>query len=192
MMQTLLLVLGAVVVGFLAGRLQGTPGNVRYVRVQPPPVNDAVPAPGASSRMSAMFVRELVGLADRLAARDVYVRKLACEPYWFWELVAQPGADVHRGESVGQTELTRVFWNGKGFDLSIDSAPLEAVAASEKVGPPPPGLSGAQLREYLLKANPWNHELRTKVGRTGDAIGAAEDLLIRRFSGSAGMNPGPA
>jgi hypothetical protein len=43
-----------------------------------------------------------------------------------------------------------------------------------------------------LERDPWNDETTTKIGRTGDAIGIAEDLLIRRFSGSAGTVPGPA
>lgn len=169
-MQTLLLALGSLAVGILAGWLRGTAGNVRYVRVQPPPADGAVPPPGNSARGAAEFVREVVALADRLAARDICVRKLACEPYWFWELVLQKGAEADQGEKAARSRLTRVFWDGMEHDLSVEWAPFVP-------GPDP---------------DDWNHELRTPLGRTGDAIGAAEDVLIRRFSGSAGTNPGPA
>lgn len=169
-MQTLLLALGSLVVGILAGWLRGTPGNVRYVRVQPPPADGAVPPPGTSAQGAAEFVRELVALADRLAARDLCIRKLSCMPYWFWELVLLPGAAADQGEKAAGSRVTRVFWGAMGSDLSVGWAPFVP-------GPAP---------------DDWNHELRTAIGRTGDAIGAAEDILARRFSARAETNPGPS
>jgi hypothetical protein len=192
-MQTLLLVLGGIVVGILVGWLQGTPANVRYVRVQPPPVGDARPPAGDSARRSAAFVRELVALADRLAARDIRVHKLACGPSWFWEMVLQPGAEADQGETVTGSRLTRVFWDGKEFSLSVEWAPFVPGAFDRQQ----PALSRAQLhaspRTHPEVPGPaWNLQLRTKVGRTGDAIGAAEDLLTRHPAGSAATNPGAA
>lgn len=169
-MQTLLLALGSLVVGIVAGWLRGTPSNVDYVRVQPLPADGAVPPPSDSARGSAVFVREVVGLADRLAARDVCIRRLACVPYWMWELVLQKGAEADQGEKATGSRVTRVFWDGMEFDLSVEQGPFR------------PGLPD----------DDWNDELRTRIGRTGDAIGAAEDVLTRRFSGSLGTNPGPA
>lgn len=196
-MQTLLLVLGSLVVGILIGWLQGTPANVRYVRV--PPVDDALPPAGERARRSAAFVRELVALVERLAARDICVRKLACEPYWFWELVLQPGAEADQGEKVTGSRLTRVFWDGKEYDLSIESTPFVPGAAldNDAFVRRQPALSQAQLHAYIREhpevlGPAWNHELQTKVGRTGDAIGVAEDLLTRHFPMSAGTDPGPA
>ena len=192
-MQTLLLVLGGLVVGILVGWLRGAPANVRYARVQPLPVNHALPPAGESARRSAAFLRELVGLADRLTARDIHVRKLACEPCWFWELVLQKGADADQGDQDG---LTRVFWDGREYDLSIASASFPPGAASdgETFASPQPGPD--QLKETLPAIQPvqsqWKLELRKKIGRTGDAIGVAEDLVTRRFSGSAGTTAGPA
>jgi hypothetical protein len=42
----------------------------------------------------------------------------------------------------------------------------------------------------MLKADPWTRESRTRIGRDGDAIGGVEDLLVRRFSGSAEADAG--
>ncbi len=140
-----------------------------------------------------MFVRELVGFADRLATRDIRIHKLACQPYWFWELLLQPGAEVDQHETVGQTGFTRVFWDGKEYNLSIESSLVlpEPFPDVGTVGGSPRAPTPEQVKKWLAK-NPWKHELRTRIGRTGDAIGVAEDLLIRRFSGSAGTNPGRA
>lgn len=193
-MPTSLLVLGSLVVGFLAGWLGPARYHNHYVRVPPPPMDDALAPPDGSARTSAYHARELVGLADRLAARDICVRRLA-DYGGGWELVLQKGADADRGEMANQNRRTRVVWDGKEKLLSIQwvGAPRDR----ETFPSPPPGLSGEQLLEYLLElgrdAKPKPDEINMKVrGRKRDPIGIAENLLIERFSGSAGTNPRPA
>lgn len=196
-MQTVLLVLGSLVVGFFVGWLPGTPANVRYLRTEPPPADDALPPPPDSPRASAEFVRELVAFADRLAARDVCVRRLACEPYWFWELLLQKGVEADQGETATQSRVTRVFWDGKEWKLSIQSAAFRPAKApdDDTFTLPRRGVTREQVEEFLrivkLELDAWTDELTTKIGRTGDSIGVAEGLLIRRFSGSPGTNPPP-
>jgi hypothetical protein len=145
---------------------------------------------GDGARESAAFVRELVAFADRLAARGICVRKLSCGPSWFWELVLQPGAEADQGETAGQTGFTRVFWSVRENDVSVESSPVlpEPVPDTLSPGSSASAPTGEQVRELMASVNPWTPESRTKIGRTGDAIGVAEDLLTRRFSGSAGTN----
>ncbi|HLM66573.1 MAG TPA: hypothetical protein VK358_03555, partial [Longimicrobium sp.] len=180
-MQAFLLVLGSLVVGFLAGRLGPPPPVIHYVRVPPPPMNDALAPPGGSARASADHARELVGLADRLAARDICVRGLSWHPGSFWQLVLLGGADADLGEKGSKERRTRVFWEARENRLSVQW--VGAPPDRETFSSPPPGLSAEQSVEYLLKLqqDAATDEIEVKLGRNRDPIGVAENLLIQRF-----------
>jgi hypothetical protein len=172
-MQTVLVVLGGLVVGYLIGRLFATPGPVRYARVQAPPLDDALPPPGESARKAAESVRAFGALVDRLAARDVAVAAVVCEPGTRWQLAVERGADADRYQKSSRTGktrekrwVTRVSWNARGEKLSVAKT----------------------LRLPGFAPNRWQQEPGSPIGLDGDAIGAAEALIIERFAKGAGAD----
>lgn len=170
-MQTVLVVLGGLVAGYFIGRLFAAPGPTRYARVQPP-TDNALPPPGESARHAAKSVRELGALVDRLAARDVDVSDLVCEPGRHWQLVVERGADVDRyresswetGKTREERWVTRVSWHAGDEDLRVAKS----------------------IRLPGIVPNQWQEEPGSLIGPDGDAIGAAEAFITERFGKGAG------
>lgn len=143
---------------FLGAFLNKSPGPIiRYVRVEPPEA-DPARAAGPNASSAAGFIWELVGLSRRLAARNIVVTRFVCDwgSFGCWELHAEDGAV----DENWPREVVRVFWDGMGYRLTAE------------VSPRTPGNS----------ANHWASELDQKIGRDGDAIGAAEEYLIKRLT----------
>lgn len=170
-MQTVLVVLGGLVVGYFIGRLFATPGPTRYARVQPP-VDETLPPPGESARRAADSVRAFGALVERLAAQDVYVSDVDFEPGMRWQLVVERGADVDRyresswetGKTREKRWVTRVSWHAGDEHLRV--------AKSIHL----PG----------IVPNQWQEEPGSPIGVDGDAIGAAEAFITERFGKGAG------
>ncbi len=170
-MGTVLMVLGGVVglvVGYFIGRLFATPRRERYVRVQPPPMDD-VPPPGESARNAAASVREFGAFVERLAARDVSVSGLECEAGMRWQLGVERGADVERylrsgWEETGEKRwVTRVSWQAGDEHLRVAKA----------------------IHPRHSFPYQWQEEPGRPIGPEGDAFGAAEAFILERLATSA-------
>lgn len=176
-MQTVLVVLGGLAVGYLIGRFFAAPGPERSVRVQPPPMDDTFPPPGESARKAAEFARELGALVERLVARDVAVPDLVCEPGTRWQLVVERGTDVDRywtsswesGLTLtrGQPWVTRVSWDAGDADLRVAKS----------------------IREPGLFPNQWQEEPGRPIGPEGP-LRAAEAFILERLAAGAGPGRG--
>jgi hypothetical protein len=158
-MTTYVVIGGAFLLGIVLGAfLNKSPGPIiRHVRVEPPEA-DPARAAGRNASAAAEYNRELVGLSERLAARNIVVTRLVCDwgTFGCWELHAEDGAV----DENWPREVVKVFWDGMGYRLTAE------------VSPRTPGSS----------ANHWTSELDQKIGRDGDEIGAAEEYLIKRLA----------
>jgi hypothetical protein len=168
-MQTVLVVLGGLMVGYLIGRLFATPRSERFVQVQPPPV-DGVPPAGQSARAAAASIREFGALVERLTARDVAVDDVLCEPGTGWRLGVERGADADQygiawelGKSRKQRWATRVSWNAGDQNVRVERS----------------------IHEPGLAPNQWKDEPGIPIGSDGDAMGAAEAFILERFATGA-------
>ena len=170
-MQTVLVVLGGLVVGYFIGQLFAKPGPERFARVQPPPMDDTLPPPGEIAREAAESVREFGAFLERLAARDIAVFDLVCEPGTRWQLVVERGADVDRyqktswetGKTPAVRWVTRVSWDAGDEDLRVAKS----------------------VRQPGLAPDQWREEPGRPIGPEGDAIRAAEALIVERFAQAA-------
>jgi hypothetical protein len=158
MLTVILGVLGGLV-GYVLGSFSPRRRPDRYVRVQPPPMGDALPAPGESARKAAELIRELGALVERLAARDVGVYDLDCEPGARWQLIVQDGAKREK-------EVTRVSWRAGDPDLRVAKSVLLP----------------------NLHPNQWRDEPGIPVGPEGDTIRTAEAFILQRYAKNAGRS----
>lgn len=159
-MITFLLIVGALLVGYFFGRMSTPPGPVRYVRVETASADTSAPAIGKSARAAAELIHEVVALAERLTVHNIVVMELECmyAAFGCWRLQAENGTEMDR-DWKARGEVVEVFWDGMEYVLSAKSSP----------------------RESGLAPNAWKVELDRRLGRDGDAIGAAEQFLMNRL-----------
>ncbi|HLM66572.1 MAG TPA: hypothetical protein VK358_03550 [Longimicrobium sp.] len=167
-MLTVFMVLGGLVVGYFIGRQFVPVRPVRYVPVQPPPLDEAFPPPGPSARKAAESIREFGALVERLAGRGVAVSDSVCEPGKHWSLVVERGVDAKRHQDWrdGGKEkrwVTSVSWTAGDADLRVRKS----------------------IREPHAFPHQWQDEPGRPIGPGGDPIGAAEAFILERFAAGA-------
>ena len=171
-MQAILVVLGGLVVGYFIGRLFAAPRGERHVQVQLPPMDHTLPPAGESARKAAESLREFGTLVERLAARDVAVNEVVCEPGTRWHLVVERGADADRyrnsswetGKTPERRFVTRVSWIAGAGELGVTKS----------------------IQLPGLAPNQWQDEPGKLVGPEADAIRVAEAFIMERLARDAG------
>jgi hypothetical protein len=125
-----------------------------------------------SSDNARDFVRRLAAFAERLAGRNVVVRRLVCD--WShmgsWILHASNGdAEELRAQAIRERnfrapgpEVVRVTWDGRERILCVETSP-----------------SGV-----LSEMNKWERQVQRKVDLGVDAMSFAEEDLMTRLGSS--------
>lgn len=93
----------------------------------------------ASSESAGSFVRSLMALAERMAARDLAVSSLRCEwghmGSWILEVQDGKAADAYGQALLKQNfdvpgpNVTRFTWDGREQNLTIQTAPTEPLSS---------------------------------------------------------------
>lgn len=189
-MQTVLVVLGGLVVGALIGRLFAAPRRTRYARVQPLPVDDTLPPPGESARKSAEFVREFGALVERLAARDIQVHGMVCEPGTRWEL-AVGGSAADRDSNLQQDARASLNSSRKhrsgfqpGWETGKPQDLLWATRVSWRAGDEHLAVEKSPHAAGWIPRQ-WQEELAMPIGPEADALRAAEAFILERCATGA-------
>src|SRR5687767_6754795 len=112
-MMTFLFIVAGLAAGYFLGRLTTPPGPITYVRVQPTDDDATMATTGESARFSSQFNRELLALAERLAAKNLVVSELHCNYAAFgcWKLCVERGADTDK-DWQARREVIEIFWDG--------------------------------------------------------------------------------
>lgn len=125
------------------------------------------------SKTAAQYLHQIIGLTDRLAAKDIVVVQLMVHGAGYeWELLVEKGEEAEEYartlreghtpyEKLRGPDVLRFFWDGRDHILTVQSSPVRGVSAP----------------------NEWKFECGKPFGDTSDDLFAfVEDYLTRRFS----------